>query len=334
MSFINKIKNFFYDEEEIDEEEYEQPKKEIKKEKEPKKEKRINIYDIEKEQIKEKEKFNHKPKNDISERELFKSEKTFNFPMDMDEDEDFEPAITREIRKEQETKMENTNRISRINRTSFLQDKKVEPSTRGPLGTSSRNYSSVSHDPYAHKKEEKKFKPTPIISPIYGILNKNYEKDDITSISETKEFKFDKVIDFDTVRRKAYGEEEEKKTIFYNLDEDKKDEIESKEEMNEEYQEEPYKKDEVIITYEQVPEDKEPEPIEIKEEVKEEEEQEEVEIPKITRKRATRKKVIVPEEEEEETEEEDRKILEDTEEHDLFNLIDNMYSNEEEEENE
>ena len=34
--------------------------------------------------------------------------------------------------------------------------------------------------------EKKNFKPTPIISPVYGILNKNYHKEDIVSRNEIK----------------------------------------------------------------------------------------------------------------------------------------------------
>ena len=56
------------------------------------------------------------------------------------------------------------------------------------------------------KKEEKKsFKPSPIISPVYGILDKNYKKDDITT-KETpvSTYKSDKVT-VDDIRNKAYG---------------------------------------------------------------------------------------------------------------------------------
>ena len=49
------------------------------------------------------------------------------------------------------------------------------------------------------KKEEKKiFKPTPIISPVYGVLDKNYHKEDITSkrqvsLSDTASLSIDDV---------------------------------------------------------------------------------------------------------------------------------------------
>ena len=46
MSFVSKLKNFFYEEEEVEEEVVEKPKK-------VEKEKKINIYDIEKEKTRE-----------------------------------------------------------------------------------------------------------------------------------------------------------------------------------------------------------------------------------------------------------------------------------------
>jgi len=63
------------------------------------------------------------------------------------------------------------------------------------------------------KKEEKKereFKPTPIISPIYGILDKNYHKEDIVEKKEAKStYKPNSRYSIDSVRNKAYGTLEE-----------------------------------------------------------------------------------------------------------------------------
>lgn len=63
------------------------------------------------------------------------------------------------------------------------------------------------------KKEEKKereFKPTPIISPIYGILDKNYHKEDIVEKKEPKTtYKPNSKYSIDSVRNKAYGTLEE-----------------------------------------------------------------------------------------------------------------------------
>ncbi len=58
------------------------------------------------------------------------------------------------------------------------------------------------------KSEESKkiFQPTPIISPVYGVLDKNYRKDEISSKKKTKTVytDFDK-ISVDDIRKKAYG---------------------------------------------------------------------------------------------------------------------------------
>ena len=58
------------------------------------------------------------------------------------------------------------------------------------------------------KKEEKKiFKPTPIISPVYGILDKNYHKEDIKirNNSSHNAYYNSKDVSIDDIRKKAYG---------------------------------------------------------------------------------------------------------------------------------
>lgn len=74
---------------------------------------------------------------------------------------------------------------------------------------------SVYNEPYKEKKEERVFKPTPIISPVYGILDKNYHKDDIVSKTDVTYTPVDG-LSVDTVRKKAYGtlEDELENTLF------------------------------------------------------------------------------------------------------------------------
>ena len=62
---------------------------------------------------------------------------------------------------------------------------------------------------YTKKDEPKplRFRPTPIISPVYGVLDKNYQKDEIL---EKDENGYDikrpsKKVDFESVRKKAFG---------------------------------------------------------------------------------------------------------------------------------
>jgi len=71
------------------------------------------------------------------------------------------------------------------------------------------------------KIEEKKFKPTPIISPVYGILDKNYHKEDIVNKKNT-EFKATDTLTIDSVRNKAFGNlEEELENTLYGKKEDR-----------------------------------------------------------------------------------------------------------------
>ncbi len=55
------------------------------------------------------------------------------------------------------------------------------------------------------KEEKKHFKPTPIISPVYGVLDKNYNKEDITQKKEVPISYTSTRISIDEVRKKAYG---------------------------------------------------------------------------------------------------------------------------------
>ena len=52
--------------------------------------------------------------------------------------------------------------------------------------------------------ERKKFKPSPIISPVYGVLDRDYKKEDIQ--------KYESKVDVQKVRDKAFGETKEKPT--------------------------------------------------------------------------------------------------------------------------
>lgn len=81
----------------------------------------------------------------------------------------------------------------------------------------------VEKDIYGRKTEDKKeeekkvFKPTPIISPVYGILDKNYHKEDIVSRTETRPVENIEP-SIDSIRNKAYGtlEDELENTLFGN----------------------------------------------------------------------------------------------------------------------
>ena len=56
-------------------------------------------------------------------------------------------------------------------------------------------------------KEKPKFKATPVISPVYGILDKNYKKEEVRERDEEDNLikRSSKKVDFETVRKKAFG---------------------------------------------------------------------------------------------------------------------------------
>lgn len=282
MSFLNKVKNFFYEDIEEDEEDIrlEEKRKEERRKQFLEKERKLDIQNT---------------NNDLSERELFKSEKTFNFPMDIG-DNIFDDE-------KDESKEES--------RSSIKEEKNIyaRPLNRTNSRVTER---MTSYKSTVEKKEEpKKFRPSPVVSPIYGVLDKNYSVDDVVdnSLSKTKEFSYEKkIVDFDSVRNKAYKELDEEiertmngsKNIFYNLDED-----EVKEEntntisdyINEPYDKNENKEDDVIITYNDSEED-----------------EEEFTTPDVS--------ISNPKEEKKEEKE------------DLFNLIDNMYSDDDDDDDE
>lgn len=82
---------------------------------------------------------------------------------------------------------------------------------------SNSNYSVPKKEVYGVKKEEIKqhFAPTPIISPVYGVLDRNYKKDDIVDTPKPLP-KSNRDITLDDVRNKAYGtlEDELESTLF------------------------------------------------------------------------------------------------------------------------
>jgi len=196
MGLFNKLKNALFEEEEIDLES--SPDKIVIKDEEVPTEKKLESKN---EEI---------PLE--NERELFKAENTFKFP-EFDEEEfvtSYEPPKIKEeikpVRKvEYERKPENVYYESKVKIT------RENPSRRERVVTK-------------EEKVKKVFRPSPVISPVYGILDKNYKKEDIVTVEKT--IKVKKTIDVDTIRKKAFGtlEDDIEKTLnepienFYNED--------------------------------------------------------------------------------------------------------------------
>ena len=237
MGLLDKLKNVFFEEEYIEVEEKNEPKEKVtvakkietpeirKKEESVAEELKINIEEKEKEPIEVKE------------------EKDFKFPMSFD-DKDFEVEKTMEIERPIREKEDHH----------IVEEIKEEPpvielrETREyryeePVNTTQNNNTELySHRPYEGSKEKddkQGFKPSPIISPIYGILNKNYKKEEIVTKKEVRLSQATtKKADLDLVREKAYGDlageisasieedvkeeppKEEKEDLLYDLNED------------------------------------------------------------------------------------------------------------------
>ena len=113
------------------------------------------------------------PKVEPGDVEVQKNEPSFTFPIDFDDEEDiYEPPKV----KYEEVKKPIKKEIS-----------------------SSRDYSS-----FLNKKDDKKqFKPTPIISPVYGILDQNYKKEDV--IVKKDILRKPTELSLEEVRKRAFG---------------------------------------------------------------------------------------------------------------------------------
>ncbi len=83
--------------------------------------------------------------------------------------------------------------------------------------------------PQPKEEQKKKFKLSPVISPVYGILDKNYKKEDIIEKKREPEeyfgYKGDTALRVDRVRKKAYGtlEDELESTLSHVEIDDYKD---------------------------------------------------------------------------------------------------------------
>lgn len=176
MGLISKIKDIFYDPVEDDEDEkVELPKKEFQRSeitrREVKPEEKEEVKIVKNEVVD-----NVKSENTFGERDLFRSERTFNFT-EFDDDEPEVPA-------------------PRVNAL------EIEKRPARVIETPAREVNT----------KPKAFKPSPVISPIYGILDKDYVKEEIKERKIEKEREKEKItqkqtgaLNYDTVRRKAYG---------------------------------------------------------------------------------------------------------------------------------
>lgn len=172
MGFMDKLKNIFFEEEEDEEVEEEKQKDQevvIKKVEIPKKVKEEKEETVE---IKPISSEVVEPKREKRQQEL------------IFDDEDFVLDTKRVVKKE------------------IKKEEKIE------IPKSKVNTKPVPSKTEYYKKEEvkKTFTPSPIISPIYGILDKNYKKEEVREKKEIHISSSPSKMDFDSVRNKAFGD--------------------------------------------------------------------------------------------------------------------------------
>ncbi len=143
-----------------------------------------------------------------------KKEEKFKFPVYFD-DKDFD-KLPKSGEKKEEPKKE----------------VKQQPKTPPKEATRKEVYGGKNPAISAVTKEEKKtFKPTPIISPVYGILDKNYKKEDITPKKRVSEPHSSKKLTIDDIRNKAFGTlEDELETTLFGKNSSLNNKIETEEE--------------------------------------------------------------------------------------------------------
>lgn len=180
MGLLNKIKGILFEEVE-DDEVVSTPKSEEKKPIAEKIEPQRKVEEpVEKSVQKVTAPVKETKTENLNERDLFKSDNISPF-FDFDEEE-----------------FSNMSRVQKPKTTNVMEyERKKRVEKRYDMG----NFSKIERTEVVEKK---KFKPSPIISPVYGILNEDYKPEDIKS-------KTDNVVntglDFNSVRKKAFGEE-------------------------------------------------------------------------------------------------------------------------------
>jgi len=212
MGLFNKLKNVFFEEEyeEVEEEEIVKQKKEVVKvakkielpEIKKKKEKEIDLEEEQEEyeevvenveKVEKYEKF-ERPERKEPEEKVEKEENKFKFPMTFEEEDFYDDSYKREKTVVEEKRSNPYGGVKEVKKEE--PPKYIYENERVPL-----------YEGKEEKKDKPIFRPTPIISPIYGVLDKNYKKEEIVTkkpivLSSASA----KKVDLDTVREKAYGD--------------------------------------------------------------------------------------------------------------------------------
>lgn len=229
MGLFDKLKEILFDEETV-----EIPV--ITKE-EPEKKKSVKSVQTETEEV-----IVHKIENLNDEEDLFDMPKlkeeakeevrtsTFTFPVFDDEDLDLKETSRTSKKKEEkkETKEEYKKNSSRSYDYLSSTDYRVKKESNDNRTTSRLNSVTSTAD------SKKPFTLSPIISPVYGILNENYKKEDIVTRNDSSSMRLStEKVDLDSVRKKAYGtlEDEIEASLSRKMTEDVLEEVPTEEEL-------------------------------------------------------------------------------------------------------
>ena len=190
MGLFEKLKNAFFEEEyvEVDEQE------EVARKVEPKKE----VKKVETEEIRNKTKVEEDVEKEIEEiNEIIPDIK----------EEIEEPIISDRELVNKSSKIEYFNDSDFVS-GNYYKEEREEP--KKAYGGEPKKVYTVNTDKNAYNKpygaNDKGFQPTPIISPIYGVLDKNYRKEEVIDKKDKpSSYVSKKNADLDSIREKAYG---------------------------------------------------------------------------------------------------------------------------------
>lgn len=200
MSFFDKLKNvLFEDEEEVSEET--SPKEEVKED-----EVRFSSKPKETKAL-------EPPKEEAKETTVFQSfdEEEFDRIAAINKNRLLERDRKAREEKERQEREQEISRKEAIN-SSRENYRRYEELRYGKSSTkdtteyhkTSEVQQNIYNKPLASKEEPKKFRPSPVISPVYGVLGENYKKEDILPRASS-EGTLPKIMDVDNVRKKAFG---------------------------------------------------------------------------------------------------------------------------------
>ena len=142
---------------------------------------------------------------------------------------------------EKNTYEDNVSSITTSTVTSSVYDDNISDYNKNekiskPYGVDT-SYTMHEYGSYDRREEKSVFKPSPIISPIYGILDKNYKKEDVVQKKEVRLSSYTRSnMNVDDIRNKAYGKEkaneEHKKEEKIEKEEEKSFELEEDNDEN------------------------------------------------------------------------------------------------------